>query len=174
MRSLALLALLGVLGAGPLVAQAPAERVRLSGMTLDHWRGTSIAHLRPTLRLTSYSRRGPGADLALVIFPDGISFSPPALVLGLQAGLAQPVPLGPATLLLKGGGAGIVLGAISAEGPLLRLAPGLQAGLGLFVPVDSKSILRLDLTRHVYRSNGHSYDVLSFGIGFAGGRRRAG
>ncbi len=164
----------GLLGAGPLAAQAPAEPVRLFGMTLDHWRGSSGALLRPTLRHTSYSRGRPGADLALVIFPDGISFSPPGLVLGLQAGVAHPVSAGSATLLLKGGGAGIVAAAIHSGGPGVHLVPGLQVGLGLLVEVDSKSTLRLDVTRHVYRSNGHSYPVLSFGVGFAGGRRRQG
>ena len=157
--------------AAPAPAQARAESVRLTGMTLDHWSGAGPALLRPTLRLTKYSGRRPGADLALAIFPDAISFHPPALIVGLQAGLAQPVAIGPGALLVKVGGAGIVAAGVQAEGAFFHLVPGIHAGLGALIPVDRKSTLRLDVTRHVYRSAGASWALWSFGFGFAGGLR---
>jgi hypothetical protein len=157
--------------AAPAPAQARAESVRLTGMTLDHWSGAGPALLRPTLRLTKYSGRRPGADLALAIFPDAISFHPPALVVGLQAGLAQPVAIGPGALLVKVGGAGIVAAGVQAEGAFFHLVPGIHAGLGALIPVDRKSTLRLDVTRHVYRAVGRSSVLWSFGFGFAGGLR---
>ena len=169
--ALALLPALAVLASTPAAAQARTESVRLTGMTLDHWSGAGQALLRPTLRLTKYSGRRPGADLAVAIFPDGISLNPPALVVGLQAGLAQPVPIGPGALLVKAGGAGIVAAGVQAEGGFFHLVPGIQAGLGALIPVDRKSTLRLDVTRHVYPSVGGSWALWSFGFGFAGGLR---
>jgi hypothetical protein len=154
-------------------AQALPERTRLRGVTFDHWRGAAgPALLRPTLRFTTYTGRGPGADVALVIFPDGISIKPPILTIGLQAGLAQPLPVGPATLLLKAGGAGIATAGLLSDQRLLGLVPGVQAGLGLLIPVDRKSALRLDVTRHVYRTQSYGWRVWSFGVGFAAGLRR--
>jgi hypothetical protein len=172
-RHLALLLLSAGLVTLPADARAQEERVRLVGLTFDHWRGaTGPALLRPTLRLTTYTGRGPGLDFALVIFPDGISIHPPAVVLGLQAGVAQPVPAGPATLLLKAGAAGIAAAGLLGDSRLFHLVPGVHAGLGLLVPVDSKSSLRFDVTRHLYDIPGHGRSFWSFGVGFAAGLRR--
>ena len=183
MRSLALLPVPVIaalaLAAAPAAAQsqgqmeAEPEPVRLTGMTLDHWRGASGALLRPTLRRTSFTGWRPGSDLALVIFPDGISVNPPGLVVGLQAGIAQPIHAGPATFLLKGGGTGLVAIGFQGGGTPLHLVPGLQVGLGLLLETDAKSTMRFDVTRHWYRSNGYWYEVLSFGIGFSAVRRRS-
>jgi hypothetical protein len=158
----------------PAHAQAGQDRTRLGGLTFDHWRGASspAALLRPTLRLTTYAGGGPGADFALVFFPDGISIMPPILRLGFQAGLVQPVSAGPATLLLKAGGAGIATAGILSDLRFLHLIPGVQAGVGLLIPVDRKSTLRLDITRHWYRTGSYGVSVWSFGFGFAGGLRR--
>jgi hypothetical protein len=154
-------------------AQTAPERTRLPGVTFDHWRSVAgPALLRPTLRLTTYRGRGPGADLALVVFPDGISIKPPAVTLGLQAGLALPIAAGPALLLVKAGGAGLVSVGLLPEERLFHLVPGVQAGLGLLVPVDRKSALRFDVTRHAYRTSFYQNRVWSFGVGFAGGLPR--
>jgi hypothetical protein len=173
-RPLALVSILAALAAFPVAAQVPVESMRLTGMTMDYWRGAGPALLRPTLRLTTHPGRGLGTDFALTIFPDAISIAPPAVALGLQAAVAHPVPLGSAVLLPKAGAAGIVATGVHDHGAFLGLVPGLQAGLGLLVPLDRKSALRLDLTRHVYWSNGYSYPVWSLGFGFAGGLRRKG
>ena len=171
MRPIALLLLCLHLPIAPALAQeAPTGRVRLVGLTFDHWRGASgPALLRPTVRFTSYARHGPGVELAVVTFPDGISISPPGVVVGLQAGLAQPVHAGPATLLLKAGGAGIAVAGLLPDSRLFRLFPGFQAGLGVLLPVDRKTTLRLDVTRHRYTDWGETW---SFGFGFSGGLRR--
>ena len=165
--------LLSLALAAPTLAQSPAGRTKLVGLTLDHWRGSAgPALLRPTLRLTTYPERGPGADLALVFFPDAFSLHPLLLTVGPQAGLALPVRAGPVTRLLKGGAAGIASAGLLFEGGHFRLIPGAQAGLGLLLPVDSKSTVRLDVTRHVYQSSGFRLGVWSFGFGFAGGGPR--
>ena len=170
MRHVALLVLCTNLAMAPALAQGPGERVRLVGLTFDHWRGASgPALLRPTLRLTTYSRGGPGAEFALGTCPDGISIHPPGVVVGLQAGLAHPVHAGPVTFLLKAGGAGIAVAGILPDSRLFRLFPGLQAGLGLLLPVDRKTTLRLDVTRHRYSDWRGGW---SFGVGFSGGLRR--
>ncbi len=161
--------------ANPAAAQdssAVSSRVRLLGLTLDHWNGgAGSALLRPTLRFTTYAGRGPGAELALVFFPDGISISPPAVMFGLQAGLAQPLSAGPATVLLKAGGAGLAIAGLFGDG-LFKLVPGVQAGAGLLLPVDSKTSIRLDVTHHLYRAQGYGHRVWSFGFGLTGGLRR--
>lgn len=172
MRCLLPLLLLALL-ASPASAQSAGGRTKLVGLTLDHWRGSAgPALLRPTLRLTTYPARGPGADFALVFFPDGFSLFPPLLTVGPQLGAALPVRAGPLTVLLKGGAAGIASAGLFGGGSAFHLIPGVQAGLGLFIPVDRKSTIRLDLTRHAYRSSDHSLAVWSVGFGFAGGIHR--
>jgi hypothetical protein len=154
-------------------AQTTPERTRLHGVTFDHWRGVAgPALLRPTLRLTTYRGKGPGVDLALVVFPDGISIKPPAVTVGLQAGLAQPIVVGPAILLLKAGGAGLTSVGLLPDQHLFQFVPGVQAGMGLLVPVDRKSALRFEVTRHAYRTSFNPPGVWSFGVGFTGGVRR--
>lgn len=154
-------------------AQTTPERTRLRGVTFDHWRGVAgPALLRPTLRLTTYRGRGPGADFALVVFPDGISIKPPAVTVGVQAGLAQPIVAGPAILLLKAGGAGLASVGLLPDQHFFQLVPGVQAGVGLLVPVDRKSALRFEISRHAYRTSHYRHSVWSFGVGFAGGLPR--
>lgn len=173
MRRLAPLFLCAWLPLMPVQAQAPEQRTRLIGLTFDHWDGDfGAAILRPTFRLTTYAPRGPGVEFAAVMFPDGISLQPPGLSFGLQAGLAQPVTVGPATFLLKAGGAGIAVAGLLADNELFRLVPGIQAGLGVLLPMDRKSTLRLDVTRHVYQPFGARSGVWSVGVGFAGAVRR--
>lgn len=149
----------------PASSQHSPRSVPLAGLTLDHWRGAGgAALLRPTLRFTQLPSGRPGADLALVIFPDGISISPLQVVLGLQAGLAQRIPVGPVSLMVKGGAGGV----LAAGAPLrLHLTPGVQGGFGLLVPVDKRSLLRLDVTRHLYHVMDDPVAVWSFGLGFA-------
>jgi hypothetical protein len=106
------------------------------------------------------------------MFPDGISFDPPALAVGLQAGVTQPVRAGPLTLLPRVGAAGIAFAGILGD-RLFHLVPGIQAGLGLLIPVDQKSTLRLDVTRHRYSRDGYRESGWSFGFGVAGGTRRS-
>jgi hypothetical protein len=171
-RHLPLLLLAVTLTPSPAVAQTPAQRVKLIGLTFDHWSGASSpALLRPTLRFTTYSPRGPGAEFAAVVFPDGISIQPPALLLGLQGGVVQPITVGPVTFLPRAGGAALTLMGLLAD-KLIHIVPGVQAGLGVLIPVDRKSTLRLDVTRHVYHSSYDDIGVWSLGFGVTGGLRR--
>ncbi|HUQ15444.1 MAG TPA: hypothetical protein VM094_05280 [Gemmatimonadales bacterium] len=107
-----------------------------------------------------------------MLFPDGISLRPLVVTAGLQAGLAYRVAVGPVSLLPKGGGAAIVVAASGGE-QLLHIIPGVQWGLGLLVPVDAKSLVRVDLTRHLYTSNSRTVGFWSVGFGFAAPRRAA-
>ena len=173
MRALRRLAVLLPLLTALLAAQEPAGPLRLRGITFDHWDGAGgAAFLRPTLRATNLTRGPLGSDFALVMFPDGISFRPLVVTVGLQAGLAYRVAVGPISLLPKGGGAAIVVAAPGGE-QRLHIVPGLQWGLGLLVPVDAKSLVRLDLTRHLYTSDGRRTGFWSVGFGFAAPRRAA-
>jgi hypothetical protein len=153
-----------------LAAQEKPATLRLRGITFDHWDAVGSALLRPTLRATNLAGGWIGPDFALTLFPDGISIHPPVVTAGIQAGAALRVPAGPASLLLKGGGAGIV-----AAGPLndqlLHLIPGLHWGLGLLLPIDAKSQIHVDLTRHLYVREGRGTSLWSIGFGFAAPRR---
>lgn len=161
------LAILASILAGPAAAQNRPEPVRLGGITFDHWQQGGAALLRPTLRSTTLPRGRPGLDLALVVFPDGFSIYPPQVIVGLQAGLAQRIPVGPVSMVLKGGVAGIATAAFVSPGQFFRLIPGVHGGLGLLVPVEKRASLRFDLTRHVYTSDGRTVGLWSFGAGFA-------
>ena len=175
MRRVPLLLLAVALWSTPLLAQTPAQRVKLISLTFDHWRGwaSGPSLLRPTLRLTMYSHRRPGFELAAVVFPDGISIKPPGLLLDLQAGLVQPLAAGPVTFLPRVGPAAITAVGLLYDNDLIRIAPGIQAGLGILIPVDRKSTVRLDVTRHVYDSSYERFGVWSFGFGVSSGHRRA-
>ena len=156
----------------PAAAQGSPARTRLEGLTLDHWQGAAgPALFRPTLRLTRYTGGGPGPDFALVFFPDGFSLWPTVLRVGLQAGVAQPVALGPVTLLVKGGAAGIATASLMGGDGFFDLVPGAQGGIGLLIPVDRKSSLRLEVSRHIYRTDSYGGSVWSFGFGVSGGGR---
>jgi hypothetical protein len=172
MRSLRRLAVLLPLLTAPLAAQEPSGPLRLRGITFDHWDGAGgAALLRPTLRATNLTRGRLGSDFALVFFPDGISFRPPIVTAGLQAGLAYRIPAGPASLLLKGGGAAIVVAGVTGE-QMLHIVPGVHWGLGLLIPLDAKSLIRADLSRHLYTNDGRTAGFWSVGLGFAAPRKQ--
>jgi hypothetical protein len=172
-RHLVLLLLCACLPSQAALGQEPGPRIRVIGFTLDHWTGASgPALLRPTIRFTTWMPRRPGLEVAATVFPDGFSLWHPLLTVGLQAGLAQPVRAGPVTFLLKAGGAGIVVAAPLGDDRLLRIFPGAHAGLGVLVPVDRKSTVRLDVSRHTYSSLSYGHSVWSFGFGVSGGLMR--
>ena len=173
MRAFHLLAALFPLATAPLAAQEKPGPLRLLGITIDHWGGAAgPAVLKPTVRATYLSRGRLGPDFALTIFPDGISLQPPAIVVGLQAGVAYRIPVGPVSLLPKGGGAAIMLVGAGGDQPIF-LVPGVHLGLGLLLPLDAKSLIRADLTRHLYTLDGRGVGFWSIGLGFAIPRREA-
>ena len=122
------------------------------------------------MRATNLIEGRLGPDLALALFPDAISFLPPAAAVGLQAALAYRVAVGPVSLLPKAGAAGILLAQMGGERPL-HLIPGVQCGLGLLFRLDAKSLFRADLTRHLYLPEGRNVGLWSIGFGFAVPRR---
>jgi hypothetical protein len=76
------------------------------------------------------------------------------------------------TFLPRVGPAAITALGLLADGGLIRIIPGVQAGLGILVPVDRKSTVRLDVSRHVYKSSYGNFRVWSFGFGVSGRLRR--
>ena len=166
MRSLCRLAAMLPLLTAPLVAQELPGPLRLRGITFDHWDGGGQALLNPTLRANNLTRGRLGSDFALVFFPDGISFRPPIVTAGLQAGLAYRISAGPASVLLKGGGDAIVVAGVGGE-QMLHIVPGVHWGFGLLIPLDAKSLIRADLTRHLYTRDSRRVGLWSFGVGFA-------
>jgi hypothetical protein len=171
MRALRWFAALLPLLAAPLAAQEPPGLLRLRGITFDHWDGAGgAAFLKPTLRATNLIRGPLGSDFALVMFPEGISIRPVVVSAGLQAGLAYRIGIGPVSLLPRGGGAAIVVAAGGGE-RLLHVIPGVQGGVGLLIPLDAKTQLRADLTRHLYVSDSRSVGFWSVGVGLVASLR---
>ena len=130
------------------------------------FQGTSVERFQGVGRLTVVSFRrtnlaavGYGSDIALGFAPDYLGIR--TLLLDLDAGFAYSVPVGPAKLLLKGGGTALV-----GIGALRDIYPGLQAGVAAIVPLEQRCALRLDLGRRVYLVPGDDvYRFWSVGIG---------
>jgi hypothetical protein len=112
-------------------------------------------------RASQYRARGPGIDLGVGVFPRYLASR--LLALTLDAGLAQGTRLGTSLLFLRGGGGALVLAGQEYGG----IAPALQAGVALVVPLDRRTALRLDLGQHWYFIDSEAERGWSVGIGFA-------
>jgi hypothetical protein len=112
-------------------------------------------------RASQYRPRRPGIDLGVGVFPRYLASGLVAVT--LDAGLAQAVPVGSALLFLRGGGGALLLAGNGYGG----LAPALQAGLALVVPLDRRTGVRLDLGEHWYFFDHEAERRWSIGIGFA-------
>ena len=112
-----------------------------------------------SVRHSDLGARGLGADVAVGLLP---TILPSELVLPFEAGLAQGARVGPATLILKAGMAGLLLGRQRT------IYPGAQVGAAFLMRVEQRLEVRADLTRRRYwlRDSG-AVDSWSIGIGFA-------
>jgi hypothetical protein len=112
------------------------------------------------LRRTDLARSGSGLDVAVGLVP--VALAERTLLLQVDAGFAQALPVGPATVLLKGG-----IGNFVALGAETELYPGVQAGVAVVIPVDRRGGLRLDLARHLYFPQGGHIALWSLGFSLA-------
>lgn len=160
----ALVAIAIVLGSvpPPLAAQCPAapRLGSLYGASFDRvdWgAGRDIAFGFRWSRLGSK----PGGDVAVRLFPTALRAG--VLFLGADLGAAHAIRLGRARLLIRAGTSNIVAGGLDAHALVL----GLQAGIGILIPVDPRSAVRLDLSRHRYFSDDIAPTAWTLGLGFA-------
>lgn len=112
-----------------------------------------------TYRRTEVSRGGLGIDLGVGIFPAALAAR--AVLLQFDAGIAQALVIGPATLVLKAGA-----GSLLNLGQSVQVIPGLQAGVAAIIPLERRCGLRLDLTRRQLFPASGSLGLWSIGFGF--------
>ena len=111
-----------------------------------------------TYRRTEVSRGGLGLDLGVGIFPAALAAR--AVLLQFDAGFAQALAIGPATLVLKAGA-----GSLLNLGQSAQVIPGLQAGVAAIIPLERRCALRLDLTRRQLFPDGEPVALWSLGVG---------
>jgi len=151
--------------AGTLAGQSAARQSfgvgPVLGLSLERFGSPNEGPAAFTFRRSRLTGAGPAEDLAVRLFPAGLSEG--AAVVGLDAGLMQTVTLGPVALFVKGGASAITyLSPREAE-----LLPGLEAGLGALLRVDRHGAFRVDVTRHSFYRGGEHYGIWSFGLGFS-------
>jgi hypothetical protein len=112
-------------------------------------------------RASQFRPRSPGVDLGIGVFPRYLASGLVAVTLDL--GLAQGTRLGRSVLFIRGGGGALLLAGQGYGG----VAPALQAGLALVLPLDRTTALRLDLGQHWYLIDREAERRWSVGIGFA-------
>jgi len=83
------------------------------------------------------------------------------VLLQFDAGFAQALAIGPATLVLKAG-----VGSLLNLGQSAQVIPGLQAGVAAIIPLERRCGLRLDLTRRQVFPESGSIGLWSIGFGF--------
>jgi hypothetical protein len=111
-----------------------------------------------TYRRTEVSRGGLGLDLGVGIFPAALAAR--AVLLQFDAGFAQALAIGPATLVLKAG-----TGSLLNLGQSAQVIPGLQAGVAAIIPLERRCAFRLDLTRRQLFPDGEPVALWSLGVG---------
>ncbi|HYC32145.1 MAG TPA: hypothetical protein VEB59_07615 [Gemmatimonadales bacterium] len=156
-----LLASLGI-SLGVLLALAPpcpAQAAGHTGVQVERFHWESDRLVAVTVRHSDLGSRGLGADVAVGLMP---IFLPTEVVLPFEAGLAKALRVGPSTLVLKAGVAGLLLGR------QLELIPGSQLGAAVLLPVEQRLELRTDIIRRRYWSrDSGTLDMGSIGVGFA-------
>lgn len=131
------------------------------GASLERFGSLDTGPVAFTFRRSRLTNAGPAEDLAVRLFPVGLSEG--ILVLGAEAGLMQAVAVGPIAFFVKGGAS--VLAALGPPGA--DLVPGLEAGAGTLIRLERRAALRVDITRHSFYTNGEHYGVWSFGVGLS-------
>jgi hypothetical protein len=131
------------------------------GIAFERFGGPSEGPVAFTFRRSRLTGGGPAEDLAVRLFPAGLSEG--VAVIGLDAGLMQSVGVDPVALFVKGGAS--VITYLSPHGG--DLVPGLEAGFGALVRLERRGALRLDVTRHSFYRGGEHYGVWSFGLGLS-------
>lgn len=139
-----------------------AQATRVNGLSMERFYHEGGGYLVAfNYRRTSLGRSGSGLDLGVGLVPAAL---PGRVVLvPLDVGLARSLPIGPVSVLLKGGAGNLVMfGARNA------VYPGGQAGLALLIPFQRRSHLRVDISRRIYiSSEGGTVRMWSAGLGIS-------
>jgi hypothetical protein len=140
------LPLVAVLATATLLTGGTAEswaQSRIVGPSVERFSEGDGNFVTLGLRRTDLARSGNGVDVAVGLVPEALGAR--VLLLQVDAGFARALPIGPATVLLKSG-----MGNFLALGAQTELYPGVQAGIGLVLPLQRRLRLRVDLTRRLY------------------------
>jgi hypothetical protein len=157
------LPLISVLATATLLTWGTADgwaQSRIVGPSVERFSDGDASFVTLGLRRTDLARSGSGLDVALGLVPKELFSS--ILLLQVDAGFARALPVGPATVLLKGG-----IGNFLALGAENELYPGVQAGVAVVIPIDRRSGLRVDLARHLYFPQGGQIALWSLGFSLA-------
>jgi hypothetical protein len=137
-----------------------ARSSRLTGLSVERFYGRGAPFSTLTYRRTQLGRDAGGGDLACGLVPAALNAG--VILLALDFGIARSLPAGPATLLLKAGTGNIV-----AVGLYSDFYLGIQAGVGVLVPLERRAHLRVDVSRRLYLSAHESFPMWSIGAGIA-------
>jgi hypothetical protein len=158
MRASAAVLLVVAVAACPGVrAQAPGGPVRMAGPLIERFSDEDSRFTVLGYRRTELRGSGRGVDAVIGVVPSALLAL--SLVVQGDVALVQAVRAGPVTVLLKGGVSTFV-----ALERALEFYPGLQAGLALLVPIEARLALRVDITRHLYRTPEEPYRFWSLGL----------
>jgi hypothetical protein len=155
--------LIAVLAIATLLTGGTAEcwaQSRIVGPSVERFSEGEGNFVTFGLRRTDLARSGNGVDVAVGLVPRALAAR--VLLLQVDAGFAQALPVGPATVLLKGG-----MGNFLALGAQTELYPGVQAGLAVVLPLQRRLRLRVDLTRHYYFPQDGRLGLWSLSVGLA-------
>jgi hypothetical protein len=157
------LPLVAVLAIATLLTGGTAEswaQSRIVGPSVVRFSDGDASFVTVGLRRTDLARSGNGLDLAVGFVPQVLAAR--ILLLQVDAGFARALPVGPATVLLKGG-----VGNFLGLGAETEFYPGVQAGLAAVIPVARRLRMRVDLTRHFYFPQGGQLALWSLGFSLA-------
>jgi hypothetical protein len=157
------LPLIAVLATATLLTGGTAEswaQSRIFGPSVERFSEGEGSFVTLGFRRTDLARSGNGVDVAVGLVPQGLGVK--MLLLQVDAGFAQALPVGPATVLLKGG-----FGNFLALGAQTELDPGVQAGIAAVIPLQRRCAVRVDLTRHFYFPRDGQYGLWSLSFGLA-------
>jgi hypothetical protein len=153
----------------PVVAQGSLGVGAVYGASFERFGDDENPEIAFGYHRSRLTRGGPAEDLAVRLFPSGLSYG--AAVVGLDAGIMQALALGPVAVFVKGGG-----GALTAIGfGDFIVIPALHGGVGALVKLERRSAIRVDITRYrFYPEDRGAYGIWSVSLGFAVLPRAAG
>ena len=114
-----------------------------------------------SFHLSKLKRNNVGLEVGVGVFPEYLRA--PALVMTPDLGVGYNISLPAVTVMLRGGGSGIV----AAGQGVGEFLPGAHLGGAVLVQVDGRGALRADLLRRWYRVGGETEPFWSFALGFS-------
>jgi len=114
-----------------------------------------------SFHLSQLKHNSVGLELGVGVFPEYLRA--PALVMTPDLGVGYNISLPAVTVLLRGGGSGIV----AAGQGIGEFLPGAHLGGAVLLRVDRRGALRADLLRRWYLVAGETEPFWSFALGFS-------